>query len=59
MATARTKIQGKAAAKPPSRKVEDKAQYERFREFAREHDADEDPDVFDRRFRKIVQPKQP
>jgi hypothetical protein len=42
------------AAKPPSRKTEDKAQYERFREFAREHEADDDPEAFDRQFRKIV-----
>lgn len=42
---------------PPSRKVEDKAQYERFREFAREHQADDDPETFDGSFRKIVPPK--
>ena len=44
---------------PPSRKIEDKAQYERFREFAREHGADDNPEAFDRRFRKIVPPKAP
>jgi hypothetical protein len=44
---------------PPSQKIEDKAQHERFREFAREHEADEDPEAFDRRFRKIVPPKSP
>jgi hypothetical protein len=42
---------------PPSRKVEDKAQHERFREFAREHEADDDLNAFDQNFRKIVQPK--
>ena len=42
---------------PPSQKIEDKAQYERFRQFAREHDADGDPEAFDRKFRKIVPPK--
>jgi len=54
MATAKTKTRSKAAPKPPSRKIEDKEQYERFREFAREHGADDDPETFDRRFRKIV-----
>jgi len=44
---------------PPSRKIEDKAQYERFREFAREHETDDDPDAFDRRFRSVVTSKEP
>ena len=56
MAT-KTKTRTKAASKPPSRKTEDKAQYERFREFAREVEADEDPEAFDRKFRKIVPPR--
>ena len=30
-------------------------EYERFRQFAREHEADDDPEAFDRKFRKIVQ----
>ena len=47
----------KASRKPPSQKIEDKAQYERFREFAREHEADDDPEAFDHNFRKIVPPK--
>jgi hypothetical protein len=56
MAT-KTKTRTKAAAKPrPSRKIEDKEQYERFREFAREHEADDNPEAFDRQFRKIVPP---
>ena len=42
---------------PPSRKIEDRAQYDRFREFAREVEADDDPEAFDRKFRKIVPPK--
>jgi hypothetical protein len=42
---------------PPSRKIEDKAQYERFRKFAREHEVDDDAEAFDRGFRKIVRPK--
>lgn len=51
---AKTKTQPKTSK--PSRKIEDKAQYERFREFAREHETDDDPDAFDRKFRKIVPP---
>jgi hypothetical protein len=47
----------KVSRKPPSQKIEDKAQYERFREFAREVEADDDPGAFDRSFRKIVPPK--
>ena len=46
------------AAKPANRKIADKAQYERFREAAREVGADEDPEVFDQKFRKIVPPRQ-
>lgn len=48
----------RATRKPPSQKIEDKAQYERFREFAREHGADDDPEAFDRAFRKIVPSKE-
>jgi hypothetical protein len=54
MATAKTKTRSKAAPKPPSRKIEDKAQFERFREFAREHGADDDLDASDRKFQKII-----
>jgi hypothetical protein len=43
--------------KAPSRKIEDKAQFERFREFAHSHGADESPEAFDQHFRKIVPPK--
>jgi hypothetical protein len=53
---AKTRTTRKTAQKP-SRKIEDKEQYERFREFAREVEADDDPEVFDRQFRKIVPPK--
>jgi len=56
MAKARTTR--KTAQKPPNRKIEDRKQYERFREFAREVEADDDPEAFDHRFRKIVPPKQ-
>jgi hypothetical protein len=43
----------------PNRKIEDKAQYERFREFAREVGTNDDLGEFDRRFRKIVPPRPP
>jgi hypothetical protein len=54
---AKTKTTRKTAQKPPSRKTEDKEQYERFREFAREVEADDSTEAFDRTFRKIVPPK--
>jgi hypothetical protein len=57
MATAKTKTRSKAVSKPPSRKIEDKAQYERFRQFARDHEADDDPDASDRKIRTIVASK--
>jgi hypothetical protein len=47
----------KAANKPPRRNIEDKAQYERFRKFARELETDESEEVFERTFRKIVPPR--
>jgi hypothetical protein len=59
MATAKTKTRSKAAPKPPSRKIEDKAQYERFREFAREHEADDDPETFDQKFQTIIGSSKP
>jgi hypothetical protein len=46
-----------APAKIRKRKADDPAQYERFREFARQHGADDDSEAFDRKFRKIVPPK--
>jgi hypothetical protein len=42
---------------PPRQKIEDKEQYERFREFARKVETDDDPGAFDRRFRRILPPK--
>jgi hypothetical protein len=54
MAT-KAKTRTKTAGKPPSQKIEDKAQYERFRKFAREVGADDTSlEAFDRQFRKIV-----
>lgn len=57
MAATKTKSTRKIAKKPPSRKIDDKEQYERFREFAREVEADDDAEAFDRTFRKIVPSK--
>jgi hypothetical protein len=60
METTKTKTQRQTTTKKAlSRKVENKAQYERFREFARKVEADDDPETFDRRFRKIVPPRKP
>jgi hypothetical protein len=50
----KTRTARKTAQKPLSRKIEDKEQYERFREFARKVEADDDPEAFDDRFRKIL-----
>jgi hypothetical protein len=44
------------AVKTRKRQADDPAQYERFREFAREHEADDDPEAFDRAFRAVVKP---
>jgi hypothetical protein len=57
MPIAKTKTRTKP--KPPSRKVQDKAQYERFVEAAREAGVDEDPEVLDRALERIVPPKRP
>jgi len=57
MATAKTKTRSKAAPKPPSRKIADKAQYERFVEAARQAEVDEDPEALDRALDKIAPSK--
>lgn len=58
MAATKTRTTRKTAPKKqPSRKIEDEAQYERFREFAREHEADESQEAFERVVRKIIPPK--
>jgi hypothetical protein len=54
MVATKTKTTRKAANKPPSRKIEDKMQYQRFREFARKVEADDNPEAFDDNVRKIV-----
>ena len=57
MAKTKTQPARKTDKEPTSRKTDDKVQYERFREFAREVEADNDQDAFDRTFRQIVPPK--
>jgi hypothetical protein len=42
---------------PRKRKPDNPEQYERFREFARQVEADDDPEAFDRTFRKLVTAK--
>jgi hypothetical protein len=60
MATiAKTKRRAKAEPRSRKRKADGPEQYERFRTFAREVGANDDPDAFDRQFRKIVPPKKP
>lgn len=54
--TTKAKTRTKADPKPRKRKTDEPKQYERFREFAREHEADDDPEAFDRAFREIVPP---
>ena len=55
-----TKATTKPVRKPaPSRKADNPEQYERFREFAREIEADDDPEAFDRQFRKVVSKRPP
>ncbi|HXP06040.1 MAG TPA: hypothetical protein VN808_18140 [Stellaceae bacterium] len=47
----------RAEPKPPSRKIADKAQFERFVEAARKAEMDEDPEAFDRVFDKVAPTK--
>lgn len=53
MAT-KAKARKKTESKPRKRKTGDQEQYERFRQFAHEIEADDDAEAFDRRFRKVV-----
>lgn len=55
MAKTTTKARRKPSEAERKRAADE--QYERFREFAREHEADDDPEAFDRKFRKIVPPR--
>jgi hypothetical protein len=59
MAATKTKTTRRTDRKPPSREIEDKEQHERVREFAREVEAADDSETFDRAFRKIVPHKKP
>jgi hypothetical protein len=43
--------------KTRKRKADDPAQYERFREAAREHETDQSEAVFERTFGKIISPQ--
>jgi hypothetical protein len=45
--------------KSRKRKADDPSQYERFREFAREHQADDSAEEFDSHFRKISGKRSP
>jgi hypothetical protein len=54
MAATKTRTTRKVTKKPPVRKVDDKQQYERFREFARKVEADDDVEAFDRTFKSII-----
>ena len=56
---AKTPMKPVSAPKTRKRKADDPAQYERFREFAREVEADDDAEAFDRTFKKILRPKGP
>ena len=51
MAKTRTKTEPKKTRK---RKADDPEQYERFREFAREHETDDSPETFDRTFTELL-----
>jgi hypothetical protein len=55
----KTKTRSKATAKPPSRKIADKTQFERFVEAARKAEVDEDPEALDRAFDKVALHKPP
>jgi hypothetical protein len=51
------KTRTKAEPKPRKRKADDPAQYQRFREAAREHETDQSEEAFAHQFRKIVPEK--
>jgi hypothetical protein len=47
-------------SKSRKRAADDPAQYKRFRDFAREHETDEDKSVFDKTFAAlVVKPRRP
>jgi hypothetical protein len=51
---AKSKTRTKTEPKSRKRKADDPEQYERFRQFAREHGADESEEAFERAFRRVV-----
>jgi hypothetical protein len=53
----RTKTRSTAPPKRRKPKADDPAQYERFRDAARELGTDDSPEAFDRAFEKIVPSK--
>ena len=53
----KTKEGTKTSPKTRNRKTDDKDQYERFRQSARELGTDESEEAFERAFKKIVPPK--
>ena len=55
----KTRTKTRAEPRPPSRKVADKAQFERFVEAAQKAEMDEDPEAFDRAFDKIAPSRRP
>jgi hypothetical protein len=55
----KTKTPKKPAPKTRKRKADDPAQYERFRQMARELETDESPEAFDRVFETLVPPRRP
>jgi hypothetical protein len=49
----------RSAPKAQKRKADDPDQYERFRQFAREHETDQSEEAFERAFKRLVPPKAP
>jgi hypothetical protein len=54
---AKTKTRTKTEPKTRKRAAENPEQYKRFRDAAREYEADESSEAFEQAFRKIVPPR--
>lgn len=54
---AKTRTKTRTEPKTRKRKADDPEQYRRFREFAREHEAGESEEAFERAFRKLIPSK--
>jgi len=57
MAKTKSATTKKPRSEPKNRKrtpADNPEQYERFRQFAREHETDEDPEAFERAARKVI-----